>query len=325
MRLILSVIVAFVGLTSLALESWERCYHEENGVRCRNKKMNGSVYCATHEGEFNRTLSNIKKTKDGCKRIINGKHCGSRCVEGSMYCYNCKQIVDRERKESIEKEVKAEIAYENLKSEVEAERKRQERENMVSLIAEGVGAAMGKTKCKWDGCGEFLEKGEVYCSTHKEMAKERLKRMAREAEQEAAAKASIKRCEARYIDGAQCQNKTNPFSDYCAVHQDFDPAHPLFRAEVDKPPETPEEYITLTRRRIDKLVELIIAKRNKNGTTPSSLQALRALCPAHSAPAIRDAWGTGFYYETDGVRFAIMSLGPDRKSDTADDIVVYRD
>ena len=215
------------------------------------------------------------------------------------------------------------VVYEHLQEKVDEESENRKREEMVEMVAERVGEVMGRVKCRWGGCKGFVERGEMYCFAHAEMLREREKR--KEAVREAAAKASIKRCEARYIDGAQCQNKTNPFSDYCAVHQDFDPAHPLFRAAVDKPPETPEEYIALTRRRIDKLIELIIAKRNKNGTTPSSLQALRALCPAHSAPAIRDAWGTGFYYETDGVRFAIMSLGPDRKSDTADDIVVYRD
>ena len=75
------------------------------------------------------TYSNVKDSGDsyevGCMREIGGKRCGSKRVEGSLYCYNCKQIVDRERESQLEK---SRNEYNKVKQEIDASRRKREQE-----------------------------------------------------------------------------------------------------------------------------------------------------------------------------------------------------
>lgn len=73
--------------------------------------------------------SNIQSDKDsytiGCMREINGKRCGSKRVEGSPYCYNCKQIIDREIESKREE---SERKYNDALQKINASRQEREQE-----------------------------------------------------------------------------------------------------------------------------------------------------------------------------------------------------
>ena len=326
LRILLIVLVSFACATRGAfgknfddvLRELNRC--SEPG--CKVQRVKGDVYCSLHRFRHEQKMD---KMLNGCKRVINGKECGSKCVEGSLYCYNCKQIVDKERLERAKAEVADEMQKEQLIREGLVKAAEIERQNQVQMIAEGVGAALGKRKCAWSGCTQFLESDKEFCAKHQELARVRAKEARDVVEYKKRAEESIKRCEARYQDGGQCTSKTEPFSDFCLLHKDYDPANPPWR-KILISPQTPEECMACTRQRIDGIVmaiEKYKAERSK-GVPPSSLQALRATMSAGTAIALSDAWRHKFYYDTDGEKYAIASAGPDGKLETEDDILVVK-
>jgi len=73
------------------------------------------------------TFSNVeeKQPYSGCYRKINGKYCGSKCVEGSVYCYNCKQIVESEIRREVEEKHRL---YEDAKERLLASSKKEKQE-----------------------------------------------------------------------------------------------------------------------------------------------------------------------------------------------------
>lgn len=324
--LICLFLVASVSASTLyALESWERCiYVEDFGGRCRNKREKGTVYCVKHEYAWKKQLEAVKNAPNRCRRIIGNKPCGSKTTEGSVYCYNCKQIVDEEVKRAAAREVAEECEKERVLREGAAAAAEAQRREMVCLIADGVGAAMGKRRCKWEGCTEFLGDGERYCREHKLIAKELIRMEEAERRAKRDAEASIKRCEARYTNGGQCRERTRPYSDYCPIHQGYVPGSPIPVAQQRKL-ETPEDYLDETKQRLDALIEAIEdCKSRAEGRPPDSLNTVRSLAVSGRMLKLSDAWGRRFYYETDGERYVVLSNGPDGVFETADDIKIVK-
>lgn len=225
--------VIFFALTMLSVSTaeassrdFEKMLRELNRCSepgCKMQSEKGDIYCSLHRFRHEQKLD---KMLNGCKRIINGKECGSKCVEGSIYCYNCKQIIDKELHERAKAEVADEIRKEKDLREVALKAAELERQNQVQMIAEGVGAALGKRKCAWVGCNQFLEGDKTYCKEHQELALIQAQKERDAASYKQKAQESIKRCEARYQDGGQCTAMSEAFSDYCLLHKDYDPAHP---------------------------------------------------------------------------------------------------
>ena len=57
------------------------------GARCRNKSLEGSRYCRTHEG--------LSVTDGLCKAVMkNGKPCPKKAREGSDYCGQHAKLAD---------------------------------------------------------------------------------------------------------------------------------------------------------------------------------------------------------------------------------------
>lgn len=96
----------FVVILAVVVELSSFAYSRSSvlGGSLRQRRLDRSLYGS---GSSISTYSNVKGGDDsyevGCMREIGGKRCGSKRVEGSLYCYNCKQIVDRERESRIEK------------------------------------------------------------------------------------------------------------------------------------------------------------------------------------------------------------------------------
>lgn len=96
------------------------------GDSLRHRRLETSPYRNT--GAIS-TYSNVKGRDDsytvGCMREIDGKRCGSKRVEGSPYCYNCKQIVNREFESRLEK---SRNEYNKTMQEIDASRRQREQE-----------------------------------------------------------------------------------------------------------------------------------------------------------------------------------------------------
>lgn len=102
------------------------------GDSLRQRRLGMSLY---QDGGSISTYSNVRGRDDsyeiGCMREIGGKRCGSKCVEGSLYCYNCKQIVDRERESRFEK---IQNEYNKARQEIDASLRKLEQEEQRERI-----------------------------------------------------------------------------------------------------------------------------------------------------------------------------------------------
>ena len=120
-----------------------------------------------------------------------------------------------------------------------------------------------------------------------------------------------KPCQAILPDSSKCSRDANPGEKYCFRHTGCD-------AKVKVMGD--EDLVKNTRARMNDLDDAIRRYiKSTNGPPPSNLRDLRAQMGA-SVSHIKDAWGTPFYYETDGVGYAIASNGPDKKPETDDDL-----
>ena len=59
----------------------------------------GSCFAKSSRSQFLTRVKELNQNRNGCTRIINGIRCGSPRYEGGRYCYNCKQIIDREKEQ----------------------------------------------------------------------------------------------------------------------------------------------------------------------------------------------------------------------------------
>jgi len=86
------------------------------------------------------------------------------------------------------------------------------------------------------------------------------------------------------------------------------------------------ERIQMTKDKICRFEEGIAAykQRSARGFSPKKLQDLQLVFGSRMM-GLKDAWGTEFYYESDGPCYAISSAGPDGKFSTADDITVIHE
>ena len=290
------------------LDELSRCM-EPN---CRAYSIKGSLYCSYH-----------KDQRNGCMRILpSGKRCGARLTNDKYYCFDCRKIVDGE----IQNKVNADIAEAREQGELLAKlvilKERREQEKTANAVAEGVAQALGKQRCAWSDCKEYVDKTVSYCDEHIELAKLRAKRERESLEREARAKASIKRCGAVFTNGWRCQLDSMPYSDYCAMHKNFDPKHPI-EIKVDRKLVTDQDYIDETKERLALLNEetqKYIAR--SHGVPPSSLITLQVTSIKRNVLTLSDAWKRKFYYETDGVEYIILSKGKDGIIETDDDILV---
>ena len=117
-------VVILVAIMGLPVFSYGRS--SVLGGSLRQRRLERSLF--QNSGSIS-TYSNVKGGDDsyevGCMREIGGKRCGSKRVEGSPYCYNCKQIVDRERERSLEK---SRNEYNKTMQEIDASRRKREQE-----------------------------------------------------------------------------------------------------------------------------------------------------------------------------------------------------
>lgn len=279
---------------------------------CRAYAIKGSRYCSYHRDQ-----------KNGCMRTLpSGKRCGARLTNDKYYCSDCRKIIDEEIRNKAKADVDEARERRELATKVAALREQRQQEQLANAVAEGVGQALGKHRCAWESCKEYVEKGVRFCETHAELAKLQAQVDREEREREAKAKASVKRCGAFFTNGWRCQLDSQPYSDYCAMHKNFDPDHPL-EIKVDRKLVTDQDYIDETKERLDALNEE--AKKymvRSNGVPPSSLTTLQVTSIKRNALILTDAWKRKFYYETDGVEYIILSKGKDGVLETDDDIMV---
>ena len=122
-----------------------------------------------------------------------------------------------------------------------------------------------------------------------------------------------KQCQAKLPDSSRCTRDANPGEKYCFRHTGID------SKTVDV---TNDEHIRNTKmwmRDIDEAVRNYM--QSTKGPPPANLIELRTQMGA-IVSHLKDSWGTPFYYETDGLGYAIASDGPDRKPETEDDLEI---
>lgn len=83
----------------------------------------------------------------------------------------------------------------------------------------------------------------------------------------------------------------------------------------------PDAWDKETLEKMAHIKDLILKFREKHqGRLPPLLSSLSEVCGKNGYVPRRDAWGRRFAYESQNGDFAIVSAGPDRKFDTADDV-----
>ena len=72
-----------------------------------------------------------------------------------------------------------------------------------------------------------------------------------------------------------------------------------------------------------KIEEAIAEYKQRNPKKlPSSLKTLRALLPTGTSVPLKDAWGSSFVYEAEGLDYIVVSPGKDCKLGTPDDMKI---
>ena len=131
-----------------------------------------------------------------------------------------------------------------------------------------------------------------------------------------------RQCEAVYRDGPRCNGFADVDSKFCLLHKDYDPENPPI-LKVDRLPQTDQEFVNKTHELMLKIEEAIAEYKQRNPKKlPSSLKTLRALLPTGTSVPLKDAWGSSFVYEAEGLDYIVVSPGKDCKLGTPDDMKI---